>query len=76
MNNTEARRKVQQKLPDFPVRAAHDGEPTALERAEGERRLKLVIEILAEADMKRLQEAVVENSLSGEPKPKEMKKRG
>jgi len=45
-------------LPTFPVRPAYEGEPTELEQAEGEKRLKLVIEILAEADLKRLQAEV------------------
>ena len=42
-------------LPKFPVRPAYDGEPTEMEKADGEKRLKLVIEILGEADLKRLQ---------------------
>lgn len=46
-------------LPDFPVRPAYEGEPTQVEKVEGERRLKLVIEILAEADLKRLQQEVM-----------------
>ena len=45
-------------LLNVPVRPAYEGEPTELEKAEGEKRLKLVIEILAEADLKRLQAEV------------------
>ena len=45
-------------LPDFPVRPAYDGEPTEVEKIEGEKRLGLVIGILAEADLKRLQELI------------------
>lgn len=45
-------------LPNFPVRPAYEGEPTEAEKAEGEKRLRLVIEILAEADLKRLQAEV------------------
>ena len=45
-------------LPSFPVRPAYNGEPTEVEKVEGEKRLKMVIELLAETDLKRLQALV------------------
>ena len=62
---------LRETLPNFPVRPAYEGEPTALEKADGEKRLGLVIEILAEADLQRLQELIdrqSESSATGEGK--------
>ncbi len=53
---TKSQKEILASLPNCPVRSAYDGEPTDIEKIEGERRLKLVIEILAEADLLRLQE--------------------